>query len=167
MTRALVSLGSNLGDREGHLRTALAALKADGVLEAVSPIYETPPWGDGDQPPFLNAVALVHAPDRPPEAWLDTAHELERAAARERDPARRFGPRTLDVDVITVWTEAGEPVRRDDPALTLPHPRAHLRAFVLRPWLDLRPDAELPGHGPVAELLRGLDEADGGSVVIR
>jgi 2-amino-4-hydroxy-6-hydroxymethyldihydropteridine diphosphokinase len=79
---------------------------------------------------------------------------LEQAAGRRRDPARRYAPRTLDVDVIMVYAADGTAVITDDPELTLPHPRAHLRAFVLRPWLDVAPDARLPGHGPVAELLR-------------
>ena len=159
MTSALLSLGSNLGDRYGHLRTAVAGLAADGLLVAVSDIYETPPWGDPDQPAYLNAAALVRA-DVPAAAWLRTAQALERDARRERDPARRFGPRTLDVDVIAVWTDEGADVVSDDPELTLPHPRAHLRAFVLRPWLDLMPDARVPGHGPAAGLLAELGEHD-------
>jgi 2-amino-4-hydroxy-6-hydroxymethyldihydropteridine diphosphokinase len=72
-----------------------------------------------------------------------------------RDPQRRFGPRTLDVDVIAVWQEDGTPVLMDDPELTLPHPRAHQRAFVLKPWLDLQPYAQVPGHGWVTDLLNG------------
>jgi 2-amino-4-hydroxy-6-hydroxymethyldihydropteridine diphosphokinase len=159
LTTALLSLGSNLGDRSGYLRQALDRLAADGLLVAASGVYETPPWGDPDQPAYLNAAALVRA-EVPAAAWLRTAHALERDARRERDPARRFGPRTLDVDVIAVWTDDGADVISDDPDYTLPHPRAHLRAFVLRPWLDLMPDARLPGHGPVAELLDRLDEQD-------
>jgi 2-amino-4-hydroxy-6-hydroxymethyldihydropteridine diphosphokinase len=150
MTRAVLSLGSNLGDRLGHLRAAVAGLGRD--LVAVSDVYETPPWGDADQPSYLNAVVLVEA-DIAPRAWLDRAVALERDAGRTRDPDRRFGPRTLDVDVIAVWTEDGAPVQSDDPEWTVPHPRAHLRAFVLRPWLDLDPAAELPGHGRVVDLL--------------
>jgi 2-amino-4-hydroxy-6-hydroxymethyldihydropteridine diphosphokinase len=86
---------------------------------------------------------------------------LEQASGRVRDPARPYGPRSLDVDVIAVWGSDGTPILlgsadqdASPEALTLPHPRAHLRAFVLRPWLDLDPDAELPGHGRVAELLQ-------------
>lgn len=159
MTRALVSLGSNLGDRLGQLQAATAAY-AD-VLVGVSPVYETPPWGDPDQPSYYNAVLLVAA-DVTPEQWLDRAAAAEQAAGRERDPDRPFGPRSLDVDVVAVWRPDGSAVYRDDPALTLPHPRAHLRAFVLRPWLDLDPDAELPGRGPVAGLLQTVtaDAAD-------
>jgi 2-amino-4-hydroxy-6-hydroxymethyldihydropteridine diphosphokinase len=152
VTRAVLSLGSNLGDREAHLRAAVSGL-GEAVL-AVSGVYETPPWGDGNQPHYLNAVALVLAPGAPPGHWLAVARELEGRAGRQRDPGRRFGPRTLDVDVITAWAADGTAVTTDDPELTLPHPRAHLRAFVLRPWLDIQPYAELPGRGFVFDLVR-------------
>jgi 2-amino-4-hydroxy-6-hydroxymethyldihydropteridine diphosphokinase len=161
MTRALLSMGSNQGDRYAHLRGAVDGL-ADSLL-VVSGVYETPPWGDTDQPDYLNAVALV-ADAVPAGAWLDKAAELERRAGRVRDPGRPFGPRTLDVDVIAVWSDDGEPVISDDPHYTLPHPRAHMRAFVLRPWLDIAPYAQLPGQGLVRELLRGeaiADDLDG------
>ncbi|MDG4822423.1 2-amino-4-hydroxy-6-hydroxymethyldihydropteridine diphosphokinase [Asanoa sp. WMMD1127] len=158
MTRAVLSLGSNLGDRLAHLRAAVAALTP--VLEAVSLVYETPPWGDPDQPSYFNAVALVRDEAATARDWLDRAQAIEASEGRVRDPERRFGPRTLDVDVIAVWAPDGRPVTSDDPVLTLPHPRAHLRAFVLRPWADLEPDAELPGHGRVAELLWSGPAAD-------
>ena len=118
----------------------------------VSGVYETPPWGDPDQPTYFNAVAVVDDPSATAGDWLDRAQAIEAAEGRVRDPDRRFGPRTLDVDVIVVFDDDG-PVRRDDPDLTLPHPRAHLRAFVLRPWADLEPDGRLPGHGRIADLL--------------
>lgn len=148
----MLSIGSNLGDRHAHLKEAVAGL--EDVLLAVSGVYETPPWGDADQPSYLNAVVLVAGLTRAPHDWLTRARALEQAAGRVRDPARPYGPRTLDVDVIAVWTDAGEPVVSDDPDLTLPHPRAHLRAFVLRPWLDIQPYADLPGHGWVFDLIR-------------
>ncbi|MER7168635.1 2-amino-4-hydroxy-6-hydroxymethyldihydropteridine diphosphokinase [Micromonospora sp. NPDC000207] len=151
MTRALLSLGSNLGDRLGHLRGAVAAL-GDSVL-LVSGVYETPPWGDEEQPAYLNAVVLAADPAATPTHWLERARRAEAGAGRTRDPARRFGPRTLDVDVITVWDADDEPVVSDDPELTLPHPRAHLRAFVLRPWIDVQPYGRLPGHGWLTDLL--------------
>jgi 2-amino-4-hydroxy-6-hydroxymethyldihydropteridine diphosphokinase len=163
VSRAVLSLGSNLGDREEHLRSAVRSL--GDALVAVSGVYETPPWGDPDQPEYLNAAVLVTDGAATPEDWLARAQALEADAGRVRDPDRRFGPRTLDVDVIAVWSQSGEPVVRTDPALTLPHPRAHLRAFVLRPWIDIEPYARLPGHGwvsdllgaePVAEDLQGL-----------
>ena len=156
MTRAILSLGSNLGEREQHLRAAVRMLGP--VLS--SGIFETPPWGDADQPAYLNAVVLVVDPAATPRDWLERARAAETDGGRVRDPERRFGPRTLDVDVIAVWDADGRPVLSDDPELTLPHPRAHLRAFVLRPWSDLQPDADLPGHGRIAALLAGDALAD-------
>ena len=151
MTRAVLSLGSNQGDRYAYLRAAVRQL-GDRVVLA-SGVYETPPWGDTEQPAYLNAVLLVVDPAAGPADWLDHARACEAAAGRVRDPDRRFGPRTLDVDVIVVWQEDGTPVLSDDAELTLPHPRAHLRAFVLKPWLDIQPYARLPGHGWVTDLL--------------
>ncbi|WP_433536057.1 2-amino-4-hydroxy-6-hydroxymethyldihydropteridine diphosphokinase [Micromonospora sp. CA-249363] len=158
MTRAVLSLGSNLGDRLDHLRTAVATL-GDAVL-VVSGVYETPPWGDADQPAYLNAVVLAQDESATPRDWLERAHEAERAAGRVRDPRRRFGPRTLDVDVIAVWGDDDEPLLSDDEDLTLPHPRAHLRAFVLRPWIDIQPYGRLPGHGWLTDLLTSGPAAD-------
>lgn len=152
MDLVVLSLGSNLGDRERHLKEAVAAL-GDGVL-VVSGVYETPPWGDADQPAYLNAVVLAGEDGRTVEEWLEVTQDLEAQANRERDPARRFGPRTLDVDLIAATTDGGEPILRETPDLTLPHPRAHLRAFVLRPWLEIQPYARLPGHGWVYDLIR-------------
>jgi 2-amino-4-hydroxy-6-hydroxymethyldihydropteridine diphosphokinase len=151
MTRAILSIGSNLGDRAEHLRAAVALLGESVVL--ASGVYETPPWGDTEQPAYLNAVLLVVDPGAAPRDWLERARALETAEGRVRDSERRFGPRTLDVDVIMVWADDDSPVLSDDPELTLPHPRAHLRAFVLKPWLDLQPYAQLPGHGWVTDLL--------------
>ncbi|MFY1674741.1 2-amino-4-hydroxy-6-hydroxymethyldihydropteridine diphosphokinase [Plantactinospora sp. WMMB334] len=151
MTRAVLSLGSNLGDRLAHLRTAVAGLR--DVLLVASGVYETPPWGDPDQPAYLNAVLLVEDGTAGPRDWLVRARAAETAAGRVRDPERRFGPRSLDVDVVAVWTAEGTPLVVDDPELTLPHPRAHLRAFVLRPWIDIQPYGQLPGHGWLTDLL--------------
>ncbi len=152
VTQVVLSIGSNLGDRGAHLRAAVAGLARAGVVRAVSGVYETPPWGDPDQPAYYNAAVLVTGAHEVAE-WLRIAQELERAEGRERDPARRFGPRTLDVDLIAAWADDGTPIVRDDPDLTLPHPRAHLRAFVLRPWLEIQPYASLPGHGWVNDLV--------------
>jgi 2-amino-4-hydroxy-6-hydroxymethyldihydropteridine diphosphokinase len=162
VTLAVLSLGGNLGDRYANLRGAVAGL-GDSVL-VLSGIYETPPWGDPGQPAYLNAVALVADLAATPMDWLLRARELEAAAGRVRDPERRFGPRTLDVDVISVWQEDGSPIVSDDPDLTLPHPRAHERAFVLRPWIDIQPYGQLPGHGWLTDLLNAdamLDELAG------
>jgi 2-amino-4-hydroxy-6-hydroxymethyldihydropteridine diphosphokinase len=161
MTRAVLSLGANLGDRAGAIRTAITALKDDGLV-ARSTLYETPPWGPVEQPPYLNAVALVRGP-RDAAGWLDLAHELERAAGRTREV--RWGARTLDVDVVTVTGDDGAPVLSDDPDLTLPHPRAHERAFVLVPWLALDPAAEIPGRGRVADLVAALPDGEVAAVV--
>ncbi|SNS72578.1 2-amino-4-hydroxy-6-hydroxymethyldihydropteridinediphosphokinase [Geodermatophilus saharensis] len=161
MSRAVLSLGANLGDRAGALRGAIEALRADGLV-ARSRLYETPPWGPVEQPPYLNAVVVVRG-DRDAAGWLARAHELEQAAGRTREV--RWGARTLDVDVVTVTGDDGTPVLTDDPVLTLPHPRAHERAFVLVPWLSLDPAAVLPGRGPVADLVAALPPADVAAVV--
>lgn len=156
MSRAVLSLGANLDDRAGAIRAAIAALKDDGLV-ARSTLYETPPWGPVEQPPYLNAVVVVRGP-RDAAGWLARAHELEQAAGRTRDV--RWGPRTLDVDVVTVTEDDGTPVVSDDPTLTLPHPHAHERAFVLLPWATLEPGAVLPGKGRVADLLAALPAED-------
>jgi 2-amino-4-hydroxy-6-hydroxymethyldihydropteridine diphosphokinase len=161
MSRAVLSLGANLGDRAGAIREALTALTADGLV-ARSTLYETPPWGPVEQPPYLNAIAVVRGP-RDARGWLARAHELEQAAGRTREV--RFGPRTLDIDVVTVTGDDGAPVHSDDPELTLPHPRAHERAFVLVPWLTLDPNAVLPGRGRVAELVAALPAGEVDAVV--
>ena len=162
MTRAVLSLGGNLGDRAGTLRRAFETLAGEGLV-ARSVLYETPPWGPVEQPPYLNAIAVVRG-DRDAAAWLALAHQLEQAAGRTREV--RWGARTLDVDVVTVTGDDGAPVLSDDPDLTLPHPRAHERAFVLVPWLALDPTAEIPGRGRVADLVAALP-ADEVAAVVR
>lgn len=147
MSRAVLSLGSNLGDRIGYLRLAVNGL-GDAVV-AVSPVYETTPWGVTDQPDFLNAVCVVDDPACDEWGWLRAGQALEREAERVRE--QRWGPRTLDVDVVTV-----DGVRSDDPELLLPHPGTPSRASVLVPWCDIEPDAVLPGHGPIADLRAAL-----------
>jgi 2-amino-4-hydroxy-6-hydroxymethyldihydropteridine diphosphokinase len=151
VTRAVLSIGSNLGDRAAHLQSAVDGLGA--AVAAVSPVYETAPWGPVPQDDYLNAVLIVTAPGLSGPDWLARAHALEADAGRVRDV--RWGPRTLDVDVITVDGE-----RRDGPEVVLPHPRAHERAFVLVPWLDADPVARLPGYGPVEGLVAALDPAE-------
>jgi 2-amino-4-hydroxy-6-hydroxymethyldihydropteridine diphosphokinase len=162
MSRAVLSLGANLGDRAGALRAAITALKDEGVLVARSTLYETPPWGPVEQPSYLNAVVVVRGP-RDASGWLARAHELEQAAGRTREV--RWGARTLDVDVVTVTSDDGTPVLSGHPDLTLPHPRAHERAFVLVPWATLDPTAELPGRGRVTDLLAALPPEDVAAVV--
>jgi 2-amino-4-hydroxy-6-hydroxymethyldihydropteridine diphosphokinase len=151
--RAVLSVGANLGDRLGTLQgcvQAIARLRDTDVV-AVSPVYETAPVGGPPQPDYLNAVLLIQT-GLPPRDLLAAIYGIEADFGRVR--AERFGPRTLDVDIIDYAGQVS-----DDPALTLPHPRAHERAFVLAPWHDLDPDAALPGHGPIAGLLASLDRA--------
>jgi 2-amino-4-hydroxy-6-hydroxymethyldihydropteridine diphosphokinase len=153
MTAVVLALGSNLGDRRDILQGAVDAIAGlPGVrITAVSPVYETAPVGGPAQPEFLNAVVLADS-ERPARELLDGLHEIE--AAFDRVRMVRWGPRTLDIDIIAFGAE-----RSADPELTLPHPRAHERAFVLAPWHDVDPDATLAGYGPVADLLAKADKA--------
>lgn len=138
---AVLSIGSNLGDRLGALQAAVDILQPS----TISPVYETSPVGGPPQGDYLNAV-LICGLDAP-EAW-DRAQQAERFCGRQR--TTRWGPRTLDVDVIVADGEPPEAIR-------LPHPRAHERAFVLLPWYDVDDAAALPGCGRVAELLGTVD----------
>jgi 2-amino-4-hydroxy-6-hydroxymethyldihydropteridine diphosphokinase len=146
-----LSLGSNVGDRFAHLRSAVAGFGA--AVRAASPVYETAAWGGVEQDDFLNAVLVVEDQGVDGWGWLRRGQELERAAGRVREV--HWGPRTLDVDLVTVDGPDG-PVHSDHPDLLLPHPGTPERATVLRPWLDVDPEAVLPGHGPVADLLAAL-----------
>ncbi len=147
--RAVLSIGSNMDDRYRLLKTVHEDFREE--LVAASRVYSTPPWGVTDQDEFLNAVLIVDV-DSSPLELLRRGQTLEDAADRVR--VRRWGPRTLDVDVVQI-----DGVTSDDPVLTLPHPHAHERGFVLVPWLDADPDAELDGT-PVAELVTRLDDAE-------
>jgi 2-amino-4-hydroxy-6-hydroxymethyldihydropteridine diphosphokinase len=157
MTRVVLSIGSNLGDRLARLQSVVDGL-GDGVV-AMSPVYETDAWGRVEQGPFLNAVLIAEDPDYDGQAWLRRAQEFEQAAGRVR--GERWGPRTLDVDLIACYGD--DEIISLENNLTLPHPLAHLRAFVMVPWLDVEPDATLTlavGRRPVARLLAELDPAD-------
>lgn len=158
MSRAVLSLGSNLGDRLSYLRIAVEGF-AD-VLVAASPVYETAPWGVTDQPDFLNAVLVVESPELDEWGWLRRGQQLEQQAERVRE--QRWGPRTLDVDVVSV-----DDVRSEDPELLLPHPGTPSRATVLIPWLAIDPEAELPGHGRVSTLLNALPPGEIADVHLR
>lgn len=142
----VIALGANLGDRLAALEGAVDGLRATPGVEvvAVSSVYETEPVGGPEQPEYANAVVLVRATIRITEL-LERAHEIEKAWDRVR--AERWGPRTLDIDII----DAGGAVS-DDAVLTLPHPRAHERGFVIIPWREIDPDAVLVGHGPIKDL---------------
>jgi 2-amino-4-hydroxy-6-hydroxymethyldihydropteridine diphosphokinase len=143
---ATLALGANLGDRLASLQRALEVLDAEGVhAVACSRIWETAPvGGPAGQPPFLNAVIRAETA-RDPDGVLEAAHAAEQALGRVRDV--RWGPRTLDVDVLLY-----DRVIRDDPTLTIPHPRMTERAFVLLPLLDLDPDPRLPDGRRVLDL---------------
>nr|WP_296772930.1 2-amino-4-hydroxy-6-hydroxymethyldihydropteridine diphosphokinase [Rhodococcus sp. (in: high G+C Gram-positive bacteria)] len=158
MTRVVLSIGSNVGDSLAHLRSVVDELGA--AVVAVSPVYVSAPWGGVEQQDFLNAIVVAEDPGRDSTAWLAFAGEREQAADRVR--IERWGPRSLDVDIIVC-----ENIVSADPELTLPHPRAHQRAFVLVPWLDVDPDASLLVDGadrPVSEWLASLPEEERSSV---
>ena len=151
MRHCVLAIGSNLGERLDTLQrcvNAISRLPATEVL-AISPVYQTAPVGGPVQPDYLNAVLAVRT-GLPSADLLKAANRIEADFGRVRDI--RFGPRTLDVDLISYADEVS-----DDPVLTLPHPRAHERAFVLVPWQDIEPDAELAGYGPVRDLVARLD----------
>ncbi|MDP9416572.1 MAG: 2-amino-4-hydroxy-6-hydroxymethyldihydropteridine diphosphokinase [Actinomycetota bacterium] len=148
--RAALGLGSNLGDSREILQAAVETLleSPELLLVAVSPVYETEPVGGPAQPSYLNAVLVVDT-TLSPTHLLDRAHAVEAAFGRERD--QRWGPRTLDIDVLAVGDRvlAGE--------MVLPHPRAHERAFVLVPWSDVDPGFVLPGQATIGELAAAVD----------
>lgn len=151
--RAFLGLGSNLGDRVRYLRDAVLTLQDVGLV-AVSPVYETDPVGGPDQDRYLNLVVELHT-DRPPHDLLGVCHRLETAADRVR--VERWGPRTLDVDVL--WIEG---VTVDDDDLTVPHPRLWERRFVVAPLHDLAPDladeAAVAAAEGAVDRLGSLDE---------
>jgi 2-amino-4-hydroxy-6-hydroxymethyldihydropteridine diphosphokinase len=152
MMRAHVGLGSNLGDREATLRSALELLDGvDGVrVLAVSSFRETDPVGVLDQPRFLNAAAAVET-TLTPRGLLDALLSVERALGRARTGAR-FGPRTIDLDLLLYGEETV-----DEPGLTVPHPRLHERAFALEPLHELEPELVVPGLGPLETLRQKLE----------
>lgn len=146
--RAVISIGSNLGERRTNLQGALDSLSdtPEVWVTSVSPVYETEPVDSPeDAKDFLNAIVLLDT-TLSARTLLERALAIESAYGRER--GERNAPRTLDVDLIVVGDR-----RADEEDLTLPHPRAAERAFVLVPWSDLEPDAEIPGVGPIAELI--------------
>ena len=154
--RAVISLGSNLGERLTSLQGAVHALAdtPDVWVTGVSPVYETEPVGapEGSET-FLNAVVLLDT-TLAATRLLDRAQAIEDAFGRDRSSGEHNAPRTLDVDIIVVGDR-----RRDDEVIRLPHPRAAERAFVLQPWYDVEPDAEIPGAGLIAELLEKSDRS--------
>jgi len=153
--RVVVALGSNLGERLAALQGAVDALSdtPDFFVTGVSPVYETDPVDAPDgSGPFLNAVVLADT-TLPAARLMERALAVEDAFERERSDVRN-APRTLDVDLIVVGDR-----RSNEDFLRLPHPRAHERAFVLKPWHDLEPDAVFPDRGPIADLLSSADSS--------
>ncbi|GAY18279.1 2-amino-4-hydroxy-6-hydroxymethyldihydropteridine diphosphokinase [Mycobacterium sp. shizuoka-1] len=158
MTRVVLSIGSNLGDRMARLKAAVVGL--GDTVRALSPVYETDAWGGVEQGPFLNAVVVADDPEADGHEWLRRAQALENANDRVRE--QKWGPRTLDVDLVSC-SDGGTEVFSRDEGLTLPHPLAHLRAFVMIPWLAVDPDAELTVAGQrqrVDRLLTELEAVD-------
>ena len=151
--RVVLALGSNRGDRFALLQGAVEALAdtPDLTVLAVSPVYETDPVGGPEQPDYLNAVVVAEGPQSP-RTLLERALAIEDAFDRTREV--HWGPRTLDVDIVAIGG-----LEVSEPDLVVPHPRAGERAFVLVPWCDADPDAELPGLGPVSALVAGLDSS--------
>lgn len=149
--KATISLGSNLGDRFQYLQNALDSINTvtGTQVHSVSPVFETDPVGGPEQGQYLNAVAVVKT-ILSPEQFLAAIQLIELEQDRERN--ERWGPRTLDIDLLAMDTEV-----RSTPELELPHPRAHVRAFVLLPWSLLDPEFVIPGKTSVAELLEGVD----------
>jgi 2-amino-4-hydroxy-6-hydroxymethyldihydropteridine diphosphokinase len=154
VARAYVGLGANLGDREAMLRSALEQLRAEPDLRvtAVSTFMDTAPVGIVDQPRFLNAAAAIET-DLGARGLLDRLLGIERRLGRTR-AGPRFGPRTIDLDLLLYGDE-----QVDEPGLQVPHPRLHERLFALEPLAELEPDLVVPGRGPLADLVAGLQSS--------
>ena len=151
MARAYVGLGANIGDRAATLSRAVELLSAEDNVEVlvVSSFRETDPVGVVDQPPFLNGAAVLETALDPREL-LDTLLRVERELGRVRD-GTRWGPRTIDLDLL-LYDER----TLDEPGLRVPHPRLHERRFALEPLAELAPSVEIPGQGPVSDVLARL-----------
>src|SRR5262249_27685821 len=151
MADVLIALGGNVGDVRATFRKAVANIcgMTQAALLARSSDYTTPPWGEEDQPPFINACIEIET-SLDPHALLFTLHKIEKKCGRDRAGKRRGGPRTLDLDLI-----AYDDVSLDKPELTLPPPRLFERAFVLVPLAEIAPDRIIAGHR-VADALAAL-----------
>ena len=148
----VIALGSNLGDRFEILKNAIESIRQIARVEALSSFYETDPVGGPAQPDYLNAV-IIASTDIDPEQLLTELQKIENAAGRVRNV--RWDARTLDLDLI-----AADHLVQDNDFLTLPHPRAHERAFVLQPWFEIDPSAEIPGKGPIKQLLAAMESQE-------
>ncbi len=150
MARALIALGGNVGDVRATFRNAIANIcgTTQAALLARSSDYATPPWGDVEQPPFVNACIEIETP-LDPHALLFALQKIEIKFGRDREKERRWGPRTLDLDLI-----AYDDVSLDSPELTLPHPRLFERAFVLVPLAEIAADRVIGGRSIASALAR-------------
>lgn len=146
--RAVVALGANLEDPFGAVELAIALLEQSTDLIARSSLHSTKPVGGPPQPDYVNAICIIDS-DLSPHELLDLLHGIEKSMGRVRN--ERWGPRVIDLDLITYGNVVSE-----EEDLILPHPRAHERRFVLEPWLEIDPDAELPLHGRVDAILAEL-----------
>ncbi len=151
MASVLIALGGNIGDVRTTFKTAIANIcgMTQGALVARSSDYTTPPWGEEQQPPFVNACIEIDT-RLDPHALLATLHKIERKFGRDRAHERHWGPRTLDLDLL-----AYDDIRLSKKELTLPHPRMFERAFVLVPLAEIAPDRVIAGR-KVREALAGL-----------
>jgi 2-amino-4-hydroxy-6-hydroxymethyldihydropteridine diphosphokinase len=146
--KAVIALGSNLGNRELNIDSAIAELAKIIEITHLSTNHETDPVGGPEQPKYLNAIAIAEA-ELEPEELLTAMLDIENKLGRKREV--HWGPRTLDLDLITFGDEV-----IDSEFLVLPHPRAHERRFVLEPWLEIEPDAYIPGIGKVESILQRI-----------
>jgi 2-amino-4-hydroxy-6-hydroxymethyldihydropteridine diphosphokinase len=153
VVQACIGLGANLGDAADTLRQAVDALacREGVVVRAVSRFYRTPAWGREDQPDFINAVALLET-SLAPRALLDLLLAVEAEFGRHRVDGERWGPRTLDLDLLL----HGDAVI-DEPGLRVPHPHLHERAFALVPLLDVLPEARIPRYGAARDAVSALE----------
>ncbi len=143
--KAVIALGANLEDPEATVELAISLLEMSTDLVSRSKLYSTKPVGGPPQPDYVNAVAIIDS-ELPAQDLLDLLHGIEKSMGRVRDV--RWGPRIIDLDLISYGD-----LQSDDESLTLPHPRAHERRFVLEPWLEIDPDAYLPTYGLVRDIL--------------
>lgn len=159
--RWVIAFGANLGDPQAQLQRARAALAAQDEERAASALYLSAPMYEEDQPPFYNAVVLVHS-DRDGAEMLERIRAIEALEGRARDAARRYGPRSVDLDIIAGWERDGTPVVLDTEALIVPHPRMHERPFVLVPMSEVAPTWVHPLlHEAIATLRGRVGDGDG------
>lgn len=150
--KAVIALGANLNEPEKNVELAISLLDQSLDLSARSSLHKSGPVGGPAQPDYVNAICIVET-HLPPHELLHLLQGIERSMGRVRDV--RWGPRVIDCDLITY-----ENLILDDEELSLPHPRAQERRFVLEPWLEIDPDAVLAGHGPIAAILAQLPPAE-------